>query len=165
MSFRVGETVVHPHHGAAVVDEIERRSFDGKDLDYIVLSSSHNGLTLRVPVDKMDEIGIRPCISRNQVTHIMGVLADAPSPVKGHWSRRLKQNQQRLRSGDLEQVAQVLRDLSAKDQEKGLSPAEKRLRDNARRMIDAELAAVVKGGEESALSMVDEALGLTPEPA
>lgn len=162
MSFRVGETVVHPHHGAAVVDEIERRSFGGQDLDYIVLSSSHNGLTLRVPVEKADEIGLRPCISRTQVTHIMDVLSDDPSPVKGHWSRRLKQNQQRLRSGDLEQVAQVLRDLSAKDTEKGLSPAEKRLRDNARRMIDAELSAVVKGGEAKAVSLVDEALGLEP---
>ena len=162
MSFRVGETVVHPHHGAAVVDDIERRTFDGQDLDYIVLSSSHNGLTLRVPVEKADEIGIRPCISRKQVTHIIDVLSDSPSPVKGHWSRRLKQNQQRLRSGDLEQVAKVLRDLSAKDQEKGLSPAEKRLRDNARRMIDAELSAVVKGGEKKACSMVDDALGLVP---
>lgn len=160
MSFRVGQTVVHPHHGAAVIDEFEERELNGETAKYVVLSSPDIDLTLKVPLDQCDDIGIRMVMTAAEVDDVLAVLRSEPGPATGHWSRRLKRNQRRLRSGDAHQVAEVLRDLSAKDAEKGLSPAEKRLNDKARRFLCGEMAAVVKGGQEAAETMIAEALGL-----
>lgn len=160
MPFAVGQTVVHPHHGAAVVDDVESRELNGKLVEYLVLSAPDLDLTLRVPAETCSDVGLRECIDREQLDSVLGLLGEEGTPPTGHWSRRLKANQQRLRSGEPELVAQVLRDLTVKDEGKGLSPAERRLRDQARRMLLGEIAAVIDGDVDQAGALVDEALGL-----
>lgn len=158
MTLTVGDTVIHPHHGAATVDELEKRTLNDEEIEYVVLASPFNELTLKIPMHQVDDIGIRPCMSKKRLKEVLEVLADEASPQKGHWSRRLKRNQARMRSGEPTQVAMVVRDLTAKQTRKGLSPAERRLLRNARRMLHAEMAAVVKGGDDEAEQMLDEAL-------
>ena len=94
-----------------------------------------------------------------QLDSLLTLLGEEGEPPKGHWSRRLKRNQERLRSGEPTEVAVVLRDLTAKDLDNGLSPAERRLRDQARQMLLGEMSAIV-GQRENAEEMLDEALGL-----
>ena len=159
MSFTVGQTVVHPHHGAAVINDLENRVFDGREMQYFVLTAPDTDLTLRVPAEACADIGIRECMARDELDNLLTLLGEEGEPPKGHWSRRLKRNQERLRSGDPDQVAVVLRDLTAKDLENGLSPAERRLRDQARQMLLGEMSAIV-GKRENAEAMLDEALGL-----
>ena len=159
MSFTVGQTVVHPHHGAAVIDDLEQRVFDGKEMDYLVLTAPDIDLTLRVPAHACEEIGIRECMGRDELESLMGMLGEEGEPPTGHWSRRLKRNQERLRSGEPTEVAVVLRDLTAKDGGNGLSPAERQLRDQARQMLLGEMSAIV-GGTDAAEAMLDQALGL-----
>lgn len=158
MTLTVGETVIHPHHGAATVDQLEKRTFDDEEIEYVVLASPFNELTLKIPMDQVDDIGIRPCMSKDTLEEVLDVLRDDASPQKGHWSRRLKRNQSRMRSGEPDELAMVVRDLTAKEARKGLSPAERRLHRTARRMLHAEMAAVVKGGEDAAEKMLDDAL-------
>lgn len=160
MSFTVGQTVVHPHHGAAVINDLEQRVFDGQEMDYLVLTAPDTDLTLRVPARACEDIGIRECMGRDELDQLMTLLGEEGEPPTGHWSRRLKRNQERLRSGEPTEVAVVLRDLTAKDEGNGLSPAERRLRDQARQMLLGEMTAIV-GGQEAAESMLDDALGLT----
>lgn len=157
--FTVGQTVVHPHHGAAVIDDLESRVFDGREMQYLVLTAPDTDLTLRVPADRCTDIGIRECMDRTELDSLMGLLGEEGEPPKGHWSRRLKRNQERLRSGQPTEVAVVLRDLTVKDLGNGLSPAERRLRDQARQMLLGEMSAIV-GSTDDAQSMLDEALGL-----
>lgn len=163
MTLTVGETVIHPHHGAATVDDVEKRTFDDEEVEYVVLASPFNELTLKIPMDQVDDIGIRPCMSKKRLKEVLDVLADEASPQKGHWSRRLKRNQSRMRSGEPAELAMVVRDLTAKLNRKGLSPAERRLLRSARRMLHAEMAAVVKGGEDEAEKMLDKALAIHVE--
>lgn len=158
MTLTVGETVIHPHHGAATVDDLEKRTMDDQEVEYVVLASPFNELVLKIPVDQIDDIGIRPCMSKKHLKEVLDVLADDASPQKGHWSRRLKRNQSRMRSGEPTDLAMVVRDLTAKQTRKGLSPAERRLLRNARRMLHAEVAAVVKGGADEAEELLDAAL-------
>lgn len=160
MPFSVGQTVVHPHHGAATVDEVEERELNGKNVEYLVLSAPDLDLTLRVPAATCEDVGLRECMDREQLDELLTLLGQEGTPPTGHWSRRLKANQQRLRSGEPDEVAVVLRDLTVKDQGKGLSPAERRLRDQARRMLVGEIAAVIEGDVDQAGDLVDEALGL-----
>lgn len=165
-SLSLGQTVVHPHHGAAKVDQFEERELNGEPAEYVVLRLSMNDLTLKIPHDACDDIGIRMVIDDAEVTKVLGILGDEADTSNKHWSRRLKQNQRRLRSGEPASVAQVVRDLSAKELEKGLSPAEKRLRDKARLMLTGELAAATDRDVEDVEQLIDEAMGLDDlEPA
>lgn len=158
MTIAVGQTVIHPHHGAVRIEERLERRLGGEKVEMLVLTSDEGDLSVLVPADQVEETGIRPCMPKKDVASVLEVLGEDASPVKGHWSRRLKRNKERYRSGDPEQVAVVVRDLFAKDQHKRLSPAERRLYRDARRMIEGELAAVVKGGAEAATKQVDDAL-------
>jgi CarD family transcriptional regulator len=164
LSLTVGETVIHPHHGAAKVEELERRHFDGEEVEYVVLESPINDLTVKVPVSQIEDIGIRPCMSHERLDEVLDVLRDDPTPQKGHWSRRLKRNQSRMRSGEATELAMVVRDLTAKLARKGLSPAERRIHRTARRMLHGEMSAVVDGGEEAAEAILAEALSRHANP-
>lgn len=165
MPLSLGQTVVHPHHGAAVVDQFEERDLNGETAKYVVLTLSQHDLTLKIPSNACDEIGIREVITKDAVDEVLEVLGGEADTSNKHWSRRLKKNQRNLRSGDPVKVAEVVRDLTAKDVEKGLSPAEKRLRDKARLMLTGELAAAMGVDTEKADEVIDEALDLDPEPA
>lgn len=164
MSLTVGDTVIHPHHGAAKVEDLEQRTFGGEEVQYVVLQSPINDLTVKVPVSQIDDIGIRPCMSRDHLDDVLDVLRDDPTPQKGHWSRRLKRNQARMRSGDAMQLAMVVRDLTHKLARKGLSPAERRIHRTARRMLHGEMAAVVTGGPDRAEELLVEALHAHANP-
>ncbi len=157
MTIAIGQTVIHPHHGAVTIERRQERRLGGDKIEFYVLGAP-DGLSVMVPVDQVEESGIRPCMPEDDVEGVIEILTDDPSPVKGHWSRRLKRNRERYRSGDPSEVAGVVRDLAVKEQVKGLSPAERRLLRDARRMLEGELAAVVKGGADSAGEMIDEAL-------
>lgn len=159
-SLTLGQTVVHPHHGAAKVDEFEERELNGEPAEYVVLRLSMNDLTLKIPHDACDDIGIRTVIDDDEVREVLDILGAEADTSNAHWSRRLKQNQRRLRSGEPKEVAQVVRDLSAKQLEKGLSPAEKRLRDKARLMLTGELVAATGDDVEAVEALIDDAMGL-----
>lgn len=165
MSFNVGQTVIHPHHGTAVIDRKERREVRGVSAEFLVLEAPATDLTLLIPIDGCEEAGLRDPMCKQGVKDVLAVLGDAPSSKKGHWSRRLKTNQQRLRSGDPKQVAMVLRDLAHQEVDKNLSPAEKRLKMQASIMLTSEIGTHYKGGVKKAEQLVTKALDLPVEGA
>lgn len=158
MAFSVGQTVVHPHHGAAVVDQFEERELHGEPQQYVVLRLEENDLTLKVPSSLCEEVGIREVIEKDSVDEVLEVLGGEPDTSNKHWARRLKRNQRRMRSGDPSQVAEVVRDLCAKEKIKGLSPAEKRLRDKAMVMLCGELAAATGVERDDAETLIGDHL-------
>ncbi len=165
MTLSIGQTVVHPHHGAALVDDFEERELNGKTASYVVLRLSANDLTLRIPNDACDDLGIRTVITKSEVEDVLVVLGAPADTSNANWSRRFKENQRALSSGEPASVAQVVRDLSAKEAEKGLSPAEKRIRDQARGILGGELAAAIGRDLDAALELMDDAMGLRPADA
>ncbi len=158
MAFRKGDTVVHPEHGAAVIDEVSVRDFQGVKRKYLKLRVVHGDLTVNVPVESADEVGLREVVSKNEVKKVLKVLKEDESSMASNWSRRFKNNIEKLRSGDIYQVAEVVRNLSIRDREKGLSAGEKRMVVKARQILVSELMFANECTEEKATETIDKVL-------
>ena len=155
MPFDVGDRVVYPHHGAAVVVQRESREFDGAVQEFLVLEMAHGELILRVPVDKADEVGMRLPIGLDEVHDLYELLAKKDIREPSNWSRRFKNHQEKLKSGDVYQVAEVVRNLSLRDQSKGLSAGEKSMYVKARDVLVSELSFALEVSEDVALDQVE----------
>ena len=158
MEFKVGEVVVYPHHGAARIADIEQREMRGETLDYLVLQILHSDLEVRVPVKNSELVGVRDMVNEEGLQKVFSVLRETDVEEAGNWSRRYKANQERLASGDINKVAEVVRDLWRRDQGKGLSAGEKRMLSKARQILVSELALAKKVADDRAEEMLDEVL-------
>jgi CarD family transcriptional regulator len=159
VSFRVGDKVVYPHHGAAVIDRLEKKEMFGEKREYFVLEMEIEKLTLRVPVDGTDEVGLRKVTPAKEVPKVVKALGKIePTTNTTNWSRRFKQNQEKLRSGDIYQVAEVVRSLHQRDKEKGLAAGEKRMLTQSRQILASELTFSKNCDREAAEAILDEAL-------
>jgi CarD family transcriptional regulator len=158
--FRVGDKVVYPHHGAAVIEGIQEREVEGDTRKYWVLRLAYGDLTLMVPMDGADEVGLRGVVPKDEVEQVFQVLrSKKQAPASSNWSRRFKNHVEKLKSGDIYQVAEVVRNLSIRDHQKGLSAGEKRMLTKARQILVSELTFAVGVKEERAEAMLDEILG------
>ncbi|MBU1226012.1 MAG: CarD family transcriptional regulator [Actinobacteria bacterium] len=156
--FRVGDKVVYPHHGAAVITKKERREFNGTRTEFFVLQVATDQLLLRVPVANAEELGVRPVISKNAARKVFATFKDDPQEAGANWSRWYKLLTEKINSGDIYQVAEVVRDLTYAQQAKGISPALKRMLSKARLILTSELRFALDVSEEDATKRLDRAL-------
>ncbi len=156
MEFTVGEVVVYPHHGAARIADIEQREIGGETLDFLVLNILQSDLEVRVPVKNTELVGVRDVVNEEGLQKVFSVLRETDVEEAGNWSRRYKANQERLASGDINKVAEVVRDLWRRDQGKGLSAGEKRMLGKARQVLVGELALAQPVDEKKADAMESE---------
>ena len=159
MTFTVGETVVYPNHGAAVIEDIETRQIKGEDKLYLVLRIiGQNDLVVRVPACNLDLVGVRDVVDADGLERVFQVLRAEHTEGPTNWSRRYKANLEKLHSGNVIKVSEVVRDLWRRDRDKGLSAGEKRMLAKARAILVAELALAEDVAEERAEVMLDEVL-------
>lgn len=161
MPFDVGDRVVYPHHGAALIVQRETREFDGEVQEFLVLEMAHGELVLRVPVDKAEEVGMRQPIGLDEVQDLYELLSKKDIREPSNWSRRFKNHQEKLKSGDVYQVAEVVRNLALRDQAKGLSAGEKSMFVKARDVLVSELSVALDVDEDDALEQVERRLAPT----
>jgi CarD family transcriptional regulator len=164
MPFAVGDKVVYPHHGAAIIEGKEKRIFEEKKTDYFVLRITYGDLKVSIPVDKAEEIGLRDVINDEEVEEVFAVLRKKEARMPTNWSRRFKNHVEKLKSGDIYQVAEVVRNLSLREADKGLSAGEKRMLARARQILVSELTFALNVDEETAELRLDEVLDGTDEP-
>ena len=159
MTFTVGETVVYPNHGAAVIEDIEMRTIKGEDRQYLVLRIvAQQDLVVRVPACNLDLVGVRDVVDKEGLDRVFDVLRAEHVEEPTNWSRRYKANVEKLASGDVIRVAEVVRDLSRRDNDKGLSAGEKRMLHKARQILVSELALAEKCEEPVAEQRLDAVL-------
>jgi CarD family transcriptional regulator len=158
MAFVVGDTVVYPHHGAALIEAIEKRVIKGVERDYLVLRVAQGDLTVRVPSDNVDLVGVRDVVNQEGLDRVFDVLRQPYTEEPTNWSRRYKANLEKLASGDVIKVAEVVRDLWRRERERGLSAGEKRMLAKARQILVSELALAEKTNEDKAEAILDEVL-------
>ncbi|HZC26033.1 MAG TPA: CarD family transcriptional regulator [Actinopolymorphaceae bacterium] len=159
MTFKVGETVVYPHHGAAVIDDIEIRKIKGEDKTYLVLRIvAQSDLVVRVPADNVDLVGVRDVVGQEGLEKVFEVLRAPHTEEPTNWSRRYKANLEKLASGDVIKVAEVVRDLWRRERDRGLSAGEKRMLAKARQILVSELALAENTNEDKAETLLDEVL-------
>jgi CarD family transcriptional regulator len=163
--FKVGDKVVYPHHGAATIIKKERIEFSGERHDYFVLEVATDQLIVRVPTEKALELGVRPVISQNVARKVFATFKDEPQEAGSNWSRWYKLLTEKINSGDIFQVAEVVRDLTYAQQIKGISPALKRMLAKARLIIISELRFALKLEEEEAIRRLDRALPKVDPPS
>jgi transcriptional regulator, CarD family len=156
--FDVGDKVVYPHHGAAVVERREEREVFGQRREYLVLTLAYGDLTLMVPADNVDEVGLREVINDEEVEEVFAVLRKKEARMPTNWSRRYKNHVEKLKSGDIYQVAEVVRNLSIRDRDKGLSAGEKRMLTRARQVLVSELTFAIGVSESEAEQKLNDAL-------
>ena len=165
MTFKVGETVVYPHHGAALIEAIETRMIRGEEKAYLRLRVAQGDLTLMVPTDKLEDVGVRDVVDQNGLDQVFEVLRAEYTEEPTNWSRRYKANLEKLASGNVIRVAEVVRDLWRRDRERGLSAGEKRMLGKARQILVSELALAECTNEDKAESILDEVLASQVGPA
>ncbi len=157
--FKKGDRVVYPHHGAAIIEKTEKRDLLGETVEYFVLKTVHDELTVRVPIDKAEEVGMRPPISLEDVEDLFELLGKKDVREPANWSRRFKNHQEKLKSGDVYQVAEVVRNLALRESAKGLSAGEKNMYTKARKILVSELSFSLDVSEDDATEKVDAQLG------
>lgn len=156
MEFQVGDTVVYPHHGAAVIADIEHREMGGETLEFLVLQIHQSDLVVRVPSKNAELVGVRDVVDDEGLRKVFGFLRETDVEEAGNWSRRFKANQERLASGDVNKVAEVVRDLWRRDQGRGLSAGEKRMLAKARQVLVGELSLAELTDEAKADALLAE---------
>ena len=158
MSFKVGDRVVYPHHGAAVIEKKEKRKTPGaesEEKEYLVLRMAHGELTLAVPSDNAEQVGMRRPIAGEDAEDPYQVLAKRDVREPSNWSRRFKNHQEKLKSGDVYQVAEVVRNLALREADRGLSAGEKSMLAKARSVLVSELSFALDVSEDDALDQVN----------
>jgi len=156
--FKRGDKVVYPHHGAATIVATEKREFDGKRQQFFVLQVAIDQLILRVPASRAVDLGVRPVISKTAARRVLAVFRTEPEEAGANWSRWYKLLTEKINSGDIYQVAEVVRDLTFAQQTKGISPALKRMLSKARLILASELRFALELSEEDAMKRLDKSL-------
>ena len=159
MPFDVGDKVVYPHHGAATIEKKEKRTINGEEKEYLVLRVAYGDLTLSVPAENAEKVGLRDVINDEEVEEVFAVLRKKEARMPTNWSRRFKNHVEKLKSGDIYQVAEVVRNLSIRDKDKGLSAGEKRMLVKARQILVSELTFAIGVTEEEAERKLNDELG------
>lgn len=159
MSFAVGETVVYPNHGAAVIEGVEVRQINGEDKTYLILRVvAGNGLVLRVPTCNLAIIGVRDVVDEDGLKQVLEVLRAEPPEEAANWSRRRRVNADKLRTGSVIRVAEVVRDLWRRERAGHLSAAERHTLAKARQILVSELDHCGQVKQGKAETLLNEAL-------
>ena len=136
---QIGDKVFYPMHGAGVISGVESCEVLGENKEYFVLKMPMGNLKVMIPQDNVENLGLREIISRDQVEDIRTVLKDKPERVLGSWNKRFHAILERMKKGDILDVAAVMRNLSLQDRHRKISSGERRLMDLARQMLVSEL--------------------------
>ena len=155
-TFSKGDLVVYPNHGAGTVSGVEEKTILGEERRYYVVYVPDGGLTLNIPAD--GDTGLRSCADDEEVAEALEILRGGPEDMPAHWNHRLKHNQEKIRSGEISSVAEVVRDLSAHGGDRGLSTGERNLLAKARRILISEVALGKSLEVDEAEALVDDAL-------
>jgi CarD family transcriptional regulator len=157
--YEIGDKVVYPHHGAGVVAKKEARIILGQKREYLTIQILHNDMTVNVPSENCDRVGLRKVIDEEMVERVLDVLHGDGTNMPKNWNRRFKYNRDKMKTGDIFELAEVVRNLSLRDQEKGLSTGEKQMFVKAKKILASELMYAKGMDEEEAAAWLDEVLG------
>ena len=156
MKFKKGDTVIYPQHGACIVQGTKKMEAFGSTQEYLILRTVINEMTLSVPTLKTDEVGVRPPVNADELEDLVSVLSKPDPRVPSNWSRRFKNHQEKLKSGDVYQVAEVVRNLAARNRDASLSAAERTMYERARVNLVSEISPALKVSAEDAEAYLDE---------
>lgn len=157
--FKVGDKVVYPMHGAGIIEAIEEKEVLGEKKKYYVLHFPIGDMKVMIPCATCREAGLREIVSKEGAQKVFRILKENDgAAMSSNWNRRYRANLEKIKTGDIFEVAEVVRNLILRDKEKGLSSGERKMLQNARQILISELAMAIETEEEEAKTLVDDAL-------
>jgi CarD family transcriptional regulator len=168
--YDVGDKVVYPHHGAGTVVKKETREVLGQKREYLTIKILHNDMTVQVPCENAEAVGLRCVIGEKEVVVVVKALTGVSTEMPKNWNRRFKHNRDKMKTGDILELAEVVRNLSLRDHEKGLSTGEKQMFVKAKKILASELMYAKDMDEDECADWLEEILsengnGATKKPA
>ena len=160
--FRIGDLVVHPMHGAGVIDDIVRERVAGSTKEYYVFKMPMGGLLLKIPVSNSEAIGIRSIITQPEAEALLNAIPDMAVENTANWNKRYRENMARLKSGDLYEVARVIKSLMHRDRQRGLSTGERKMLHNAKQIMISEIVLTEQVPYQDAESRLNRAMMCVP---
>jgi CarD family transcriptional regulator len=156
--YNVGDKVVYPHHGAGTVVKKEKREVLGQSREYLTIQILHNDMTVNVPSENAEKVGLRKVIDEDMVQVVLKALTGGGTQMPKNWNRRFKHNRDKMKTGDILELSEVVRNLSLRDHEKGLSTGEKQMFVKAKKILASELMYAMELDEEGAAAWLDDVL-------
>ena len=156
--FSIGDLVVHPMHGAGVIDDIVRERVAGTTKEYYVFKMPMGGLILKIPTENSQAIGIRKVIPKAEADELLEAIPSIAVEHNANWNKRYQENLLRLKSGDLREVAQVIKGLMRRDTLRGLSTGERKMLHSAKQIMISELVLVLGSDYKSVEGQLDHAM-------
>ena len=147
--------MVYPHHGAGKVLKKEQKEVLGEKREYLTIKILHNDMTVMVPCENAGRAGLRRVIGEEAVNKVLGVLRDEVSEMPKNWNRRFKHNREKIKTGDVYELAEVVRNLAIRENEKGLSTGEKQMYTRSKKILASELMYALEMGEDDAEDHLD----------
>jgi len=162
LRFEIGDKIVYPNHGAGTIIGIETKEILGDEKQYYIMELPIGDMRVMIPIDRIDEIGVRGIIDEEEADQILALLKGDKSKMSQNWNRRYRANMEKLKTGDIYEVGGVVRDLTIRDEEKGLSTGEKKMLSNARQILISELVLAKDIDEEEVIDIIDNAFDNNP---
>ena len=156
--YEVGDKVVYPHHGAGKILKKELKEVLGQRREYLTIQILYNDMTVMVPTENADKAGLRKVIGEETVDEVLAVLRDDGTQMPKNWNRRFKHNRDKIKTGDIFELAEVVRNLSIRDIDKGLSTGEKQMFGRAKKILASELMYAREMEEQEAVDFLENVL-------
>lgn len=158
MTFRVGDRIAHPMHGAGVIDSVVKRKVNGTERDYYVLKLPAGDMLVMIPVDTSAEIGVRPIVDADEAEKILGSIPGLEIEMTQNWNKRYRENMLKIKSGNLLEVAAVVKGLMQRDKERGLSTGERKMLHSAKQILISEIVLSESASYEEVEERLNSAL-------
>lgn len=155
--FNIGDKVVYPMHGAGVIEAIEEKEILGEKQKYYIMRMPIGDMKVMIPLNNIEDIGVRQVVGDEEISEVFNILRGEKSKMSSNWNRRYRANMDKIRSGNIFQVAEVVRNLSLRDKEKGLSTGERKMLENAKHILVSEIVLSKNIQEDEALQMIENA--------
>ncbi len=156
--FSVGDRIAHPMHGAGIIDGIVKRKVDGTEKDYYVLKLPVGDMLVMIPVDCTDSIGVRPIVCPEEAERIIRAIAEIEVNMTQNWNKRYRENMLKIKSGDLLEVAAVIKGLMLRDTDRGLSTGERKMLHSAKQILISEIVLCESSSYEEVEARINSAL-------
>jgi len=154
--FNIGDKIVYPMHGAGIIEGIEEREILGEKRKYYIVRMPIGDMKVMIPVDNIEEIGIREVIKDEEVEKVIDILKGGSTVMPQSWNRRYRANMEKIKSGDIYEIAAVVRNLMLRDAEKTLSTGERKMLNSAKQMLISEIVLAINSSEEETEKLIDE---------
>lgn len=151
--FKIGDQVVYPSHGAGTVEGIEEKTVLGKRRSYLIIQMLSSDLTVSVPEERALEVGLRPVITESEIAAVYDILSQEQTEMESNWNKRFRANMEKIKGGDIAEVADVYRNLFIRDRERGLSTGERKMLSDVQQMLISELA--LASGKETDVIQIE----------